>query len=180
MPRKIPTPAKRKKVTGNKALEVLAEVALQEQADRLTERQDNERRRQVALRQMIQQQQLERSKTERFQKVCDHLLGNHRRGVIPDKKRTALRRDELSDGASRIYCEKCRMEWRPGDTRKDIRRMENRDGFESKLAIYPNPTGVSYKDIRQVFYTFENARERTTRAFRIIQVEPDDSETEAA
>ena len=113
-------------------------------------------------------------KAERFQSLCDHLLGNHRIGVIPDYKRCGLHKDHLSNKAVRIYCGKCRFEWRPGDGPEFIFREQGERG-RVKL---PNPTRKSWKQINDFFYTFANANDLTSRAFRIERIEPEQVEEE--
>ena len=168
MPRKMQDP--------NDPMVILARAALQEQAERMEERNRKRQSREVALRQLHQTEQDEKRKRERFQGICDHLLGNHRIGVKPEKRRCALHKDYLSDKSVRIYCGKCRFEFKPGDQADSILRPN----AEGKLIKLPNPTHTSWRDINIFFYSFENSNDLTSRAFRIERVEPEDIESEEA
>jgi parvulin-like peptidyl-prolyl isomerase len=159
----------------NDPMVVLARIALQEQADKIETRNRERQSREVALRQMHEMEADERKKRERFQGLCDHLLGNHRIGVKPDKKRSALHKDYLSDKSVRIYCGKCRFDWQPGDRADFYFRLEN-----GKRIQRPNPTKTSWREINILFYSFENSNDLTSRAFRLERVEPEDIDSEEA
>ena len=154
---------------------VLARIALEEQAEKIAERQSKKRSREVALQQHYAQEADAAAKRARFQTVCDHLLGNHRIGVIPDVRRCALHRDTFSDKSVRIYCGKCRFEWKPGDRRDTIVRV---DGEGPKTL--PNPTKKSWREINNFFYSFANAKDLTSIAFRVERVEPERFEEDEA
>lgn len=149
-------------------VEVLAEATLADQARKIEEQQAKEKARQVALDQLHKEEQQNAAKVARFQSVCDHLLGNHRLGVVPDFKRCALHKNHFSDKSVRIYCGKCRFEWKPNTTREHYYVMVG-----DKLEAKPNPTKKGWRDINEFFYTFQNANELTTRAFRIERIEPE-------
>ena len=161
----------RKKVTDpNDPMAVLARVALEEQAEKAAERDNKKRAYAESLRQNQIQEADAADRAFRFQKVCDHLLGNHRIGVIPDVKRCALHRDTFSDKSVRMYCGKCRAEWKPGDTNTTLLRSE---GYPPRPIRLPNPTGKGWKAINDFFYTFSNSKDLTTIAFRIERTEPE-------
>jgi len=147
-------------------------VALEEQAEKAAERENKKRAKAEALKQHWAQETDAANKRARFQAVCDHLLGNHRIGVVPDVKRSALHKDYLSDKSVRIYCGKCRAEWKPGDTAEFFLR---RDG-QGPVKI-PNPTKKSWRDINLIFYSFANSKDLTSIAFRVermeSEIEPD-------
>ena len=155
---------------------VLARIALQEQAEKIEDRNRKRQSREVALKQMHQTELDARQKKERFQSMCDHLLGNHRVGVIPEKKRCALHKDYLSDKSVRIYCGKCRIEIHPGDTKEFLYTR----GADGKLVKSPNPSKTSWRDFNVLFYSFENSQDLTSRAFRIERIEPEDIDSEEA
>lgn len=148
---------------------VLANIMLQERADKIKEEQSKEASRQIRLKQQEEQENNRLANLFVRQKRCDHLLGNHRQGVTPDFKRTALRRDEFSDKTIRIYCEKCRGETHAGDTAQHWYQITG----QGRVAV-PNPWGKNYREMRDLFYSFSNAKDRTTRAFRIERVEPEE------
>ena len=159
-------PRKPKAVDPN---QVLANIMLQERADKIREDQAKEASRQIRLKQQEAQENDRLKNLFRRQQICDHLLGNHRQGVTPDFKRTALRRDEFSDKSIRIYCEKCRGETHAGDTAEFWYQITG----EGRVAV-ANPWKKSYREMRDLFYSFSNAKDRTTRAFRIERVEPEE------
>jgi hypothetical protein len=150
---------------------VLARIALEERAEKFMEKQRKKLSRDGALRQMHKQEKDASSKRERFQAVCDHLLGNHRIGVIPDIRRCALHKDHLSNKEVRIYCGKCRFEWHPGDKNSVYHVITGRGRVEK-----PNPTRKGWKAINDFLYSFSNSNDLTSRAFRIERVEPEEIE----
>lgn len=160
--------------TRRNAMEVLAEISLQERNDKIEENQRRARSREVALEQHRKTEKEKEIKLAKLQRICDHLLGNHRMGVVPERKRCGLHKDYLSDGSVRIYCGKCRFEWRPGDKAEFILRVDG----QGRMRKLPNPTAKSWRDINKFFYTFENATDLTSRAFRIVRVEPEDDEAD--
>lgn len=168
-------PRKKKMIDSNDPMQILADIALQEQADKALERQRKANSRDQALKQMKASEVDAETKRQRFQSVCDHLLGNHRMGVKPRDPKCALHKDYLSDRSVRVYCGKCRFEWHPGDKADRIVRMQG-DG----LKALPNPTRKSWREINEFFYSFENSTDLTSRAFRIERVEPEDIESEEA
>jgi hypothetical protein len=155
---------------------VLARIALQEQADKIEEKDRKKRSREQALKQMHQTEADEGARKARFQSICDHLLGNHRVGVIPERKRCALHKDYLSDKSVRLYCGKCRIEMHPGDTAEFLFTR----AADGTLIKTPNPTRKSWREMNQYFYSFENSADLTSRAFRIERVEPEDIDSEEA
>jgi hypothetical protein len=167
----------RKKIQDpNDPMAVLARVALEDQAEKIREKQSKQRSRDIALQQMNKTEHDERARQFRFQAICDHLLGNHRMGVIPEKKRCALHKDYLSDKSVRIYCGKCRIEMHPGDTAEWLFSK----GPLGEVVKMPNPTKKSWREMNQYFYSFENSSDLTSRAFRIERVEPEDIDSEEA
>jgi hypothetical protein len=166
----------RKQQDPNDPMEILARIALQEQADKIEEKNRKTQSREVALKQMRQTEAENWARAFRFQSICDHLLGNHRMGVIPEKKRSALHKDYLSDKSVRIYCGKCRFETHPGDTTEFLFTRT----ADKTLVKMPNPTKKSWREINQYFYSFENSQDLTSRAFRIERVEPEDIDSEEA
>ena len=159
MPRKIVNE------DGETAQEVLARIMLEERAEKAEEKARSKAAKAIALAQHEAQEKSAAEKRARFQKFCDHLLGNHRIGVIPTHRMCALHKDYLSDKSVRMYCGKCRMEWKPGDQAIYIVR----DGMK-----LPNPSGKSWKQINEFFYSFPNSQDLTSRAFRIERVEPEE------
>ena len=160
----------------NDPMAVLARIALQEQADKIEEKNRKNQSREVALRQMHKTEADEAARRFRFQAICDHLLGNHRMGVVPEKKRSALHKDYLSDKSVRLYCGKCRFETHPGDTAEHLFKRD----VLGNVTKSPNPTKKSWREMNQYFYSFENANDLTSRAFRIERVEPEDIDSEEA
>ena len=158
----------------NDPMAVLARIALEEQAEKAAERENKKRSKAVALAQHREQEADAGRKAARFQAVCDHLLGNHRIGVIPERRRCALHKDYLSDKSVRIYCGKCRFDWHPGDRAEFIVRIH---GLGPKRL--PNPTKKGWREINEFFYSFENSKDLTSRAFRIERVEPEQFDDEA-
>jgi hypothetical protein len=167
-------PRRQKIQDPNDPMAVLARVALEDQAEKIREKQSRAKSREVALQQMHKTEADDWARKFRFQAICDHLLGNHRVGVIPEKKRCALHKDYLSDKSVRIYCGKCRIEMHPGDTAEFL-FIRNADGVLVKM---PNPTKKSWREMNQYFYSFENSSDLTSRAFRIERVEPEDIDSE--
>jgi hypothetical protein len=164
----IPSKAKRpRKPKAEDPMTTLARISLEERAEKSAEAQRKKQGQEVALAQLHQQEANDRARAARIQRVCDHLLGNHRVGVIPQTKRCGLHKDYLSDKSVRIYCGKCRFDWKPGDRSEYIIRHGER---------IPNPTRQSWKQINEFFYSFENSRDLTSRAYRIERVEPEDSD----
>jgi len=168
-------PRKKKIQDQNDPTAIIARIALEEQAEKAESRNRQKRSREVALEQMRQTEREEAARKARFQAICDHLLGNHRVGVVPEKKRCALHKDYLSDKSVRIYCGKCRFDWRPGDKADQIVREDG-----NGRVVLPNPTRKSWREINQFFYSFENSADLTSRAFRIERVEPEDIDSEEA
>jgi hypothetical protein len=158
----------------NDPMVVLARIALQEQAEKIEEKNRKRQSREQALRQIHKTEEDERARKQRFQSMCDHLLGNHRIGVVPERKRCALHKDYLSDKSVRIYCGKCRMEWHPGDSKEFVYVR----GAENRLIKSANPSKTSWREINVIFYSFENSNDLTSRAFRIERVEPEDIDSE--
>jgi hypothetical protein len=163
-------PRKKAAIDPNEPMAILARVALEEQAEKAAERDNKKRLRAETLRQHVIQEEDAYQKRVRFQRVCDHLLGNHRVGVIPEKRRCALHKDTFSDKSVRIYCGKCRAEWKPGDTASILLRTE---GYPPRPIRLPNPTGKGWKGINDFFYSFESAKDLTSIAFRVERVEPE-------
>ena len=161
-------PRKQKQYDPNDPMAILARISLEKQAEELQERENKKRSRTEALRQHNITEEEAARRRAAFQRVCDHLLGNHRVGVIPRNRHCALHKDTFSDKSVRIYCGKCRFEWRPGDKRAIIFRRDGQGPVQ-----LPNPTGKNWKDINDFFYSFENANDLTSRAFRIERVEPE-------
>lgn len=151
--------------TVNDSNAILAQALLEEREEKRQEKENAKRAKEVALAQIHQTERENEAKAARMQSVCDHLLGNHRIGVIPNRKACALHKDYFSDKSVRIYCGKCRAEWHPGD-KSDL---WFKDG-----AWAANPTKKSWRQINEYFYSFENSKDLTSRAFRIEQVEPED------
>lgn len=167
---------KTKEQDPNDPMVVLARIALQEQAEKMEERSNKRRSRELALQQIHKTETDQRRKQEKFQSLCDHLLGNHRIGVNPTIRRCALHKDYLSDKSVRIYCSKCRFEWRPGDKATVILRSLP-SGEKGQFA---NPTRMAWREINIFFYSFENSNDLTSRAFRLERVEPEDIDSEEA
>jgi hypothetical protein len=159
----------------NDPMAILARIALEDQAEKADDRNRKKRSRDVALSQMHRSELENRSKSERFQGICDHLLGNHRVGVKPRDPKSALHKHYQSDKSLRIYCSKCRFDWYPGDKADKIVRLRG-DG----LVTLPNPSHKSWKEINEFFYSFENSADLTTRAFRLERVELEDIDSEEA
>ena len=161
------------------ALEILAASTLRKQQKEFEEAEAKERSRQQAMEQMHKTERDNAAKQARFQGVCDHLAGSHRIGVVPRNKICALHRDELSNKQIRVYCTKCRFEWKPGDTKEFIIRGIGpvQEGRKQKL---PNPTRLGWRDVLKLHFSFEDAMERTSRAFRIEQIEPETIDSEEA
>lgn len=172
-------PRKPRIVDPNDPMAVLARIALQEQADKIEEKQNKKRSQEQALKQHEQtEKQKELSDLQRA-KLCDHLLGNHGVGVVPDIRRSALNKNTLSSKEVYIRCQKCRWEWRPNDTAQLSHRWEGGEGTaERKLVAFPNPTKMGWNQINKFFYSFKNANDLTSRAFRIERVEPETFEDE--
>src|SRR5271154_4577306 len=166
----------RKRNDPNDPMVVLARIALQEQAEKIDERNRKRQSREIALKQMHQTELDAKQKREWFQGMCDHLLGNHRVGVVPEKRRCALHKDYLSDRSVRIYCGKCRIEVHPGDTKEFIYTRE----ASGVLVKSANPSKTSWREFNVLFYSFENSQDLTSRAFRIERVEPEDIDSEEA
>ena len=162
--------ARKKQIDPNDPMAVVARAMLAKEARELEAEENKRRSQQEALRQNEIQEKDADEKRARFQKVCDHLLGNHRVGVIPDVRRCALHKDTFSDKSVRIYCGKCRAEWKPGDTNTTLLRSE---GYPPRPIKVPNPTGKGWKAINDFFYSFANAKDLTTIAFRVERVEPE-------
>jgi hypothetical protein len=156
-------------------MEVLARIALQEQADKIAEKQAKASARQRALDEIKKADANETDRRRRAQSRCDHLLGSHKVGVKPREPKCGLHKDYLSDKSVRVYCCKCRFEWRPGDRRDFILRRTGRG-----LVKQPNPTKKSWVDINRFFYEFENSADLTSKAFRLERVEPETIESEEA
>jgi hypothetical protein len=152
---------------------ILARLALEERAEKLAERDNQKRSRAEALRQHNITEAQAALNRAAFQRICDHLLGNHKVGVTPRYRFCALHKDTFSDRSVRIYCGKCRFEWHPGDKRAKIFRVDGSGPVE-----LPNPTGQNWSDINKFFYSFENSNDLTSRAFRIERVEPEYVEEE--
>jgi hypothetical protein len=163
---------RKKRIPANDPMSILAEATLQDQAEKRLEKENKKRAREVALKQMKAAEDDAASRQARLQKICDHLLGNHRIGVKPRFPMSALHKDYLSDKTVRIYCGKCRAEWHPGDTAEF---MYTRGAVIMKSV---NHTGKSWKEINEFFYSFENAADLTSRAFRLERVEPENIDME--
>ena len=160
----------------NDPMVILSRVALEEQAEKIAEKNRKKMSRDQALLQNRRAEDDKAARDRRMQSICDHLLGSHRIGVVPEKRRCALHKDYLSDKSVRIYCGKCRIEVHPGDT-KEILYVR---GAEDKMVQMPNPSKWSWRDFNHFFYSFENSNDLTSRAFRLERVEPEDIESEEA
>ena len=169
----------RRKIAADDPLQILAASTLRKQQKELEEAEAKERSRQQAIEQMHRTERDNALRRARFQAVCDHLAGSHRIGVVPRHKICALHRDELSNKRIRVYCTKCRFEWRPGDTADFIIRGIG-PVEEGKTQKLPNPTRLGWRDVLKLHFSFEDAMERTSRAFRIEQVEPETIDSEEA
>ena len=129
---------------------VLARIALEERAEKIQEKQSKARANKIALDQHYTQEDNAAKRRARFQAVCDHLAGNHAVGVVPDIRRCALHKHTYSSKLARIYCDKCRFEWRPGDRPDHIIRV---DGEGPKRL--PNPTKMGWTEIAIFLYLQE-------------------------
>lgn len=167
---------RKKAANPNDPMAILARIALEEQAEKANQRVSKEKSRDHALKQMHDTEREKDRRQRQLQKSCDHLLGSHRTGVIPQNRRCALHKDYLSDKSVRMYCGKCRFDWLPGDKSDFIMR---KDGT-GKFIKLPNPTGKSWREINDFFYSFENSNDLTSRACRLERVEPEDVESEEA
>lgn len=169
----------RRTIAADDPLAILAASTLRKQQKELEEAESKERARQQAMEQMHKTERDNAAKQARFQAVCDHLLGTHRIGVKPRNPMCALRRDELSNKRIRMYCPKCRFEWLPGDTKEFIIRGIG-PVQEGRMQKLPNPTKLGWRDVLKLHFSFEDAMERTSRAFRIEQIEPETIDSEEA
>jgi hypothetical protein len=170
---KMPKKKKRKRVARVKPEgpnDILARLALEDRAEKINEKRRKEESRQRSLDQFHLTERTERNRWARFQARCDHLLGTHRIGVNPTQRHCALHKNYYSNKTVRIYCGKCRFEWLPGDKKDRIIRFHGERG----MVELRNPSGKSWREINEFFYSFENANDLTTRAFRIERVEPED------
>jgi hypothetical protein len=166
----VPKRKRAKRPRKERSNDVLARLALEDRAEKINEKRRKEESRQRSLEQIHLTERTERNKWARFQRRCDHLLGTHRIGVIPSQRHCALHKNYYSNKTVRIYCGKCRFEWLPGDKSDVIIRFHGELG----MVKLPNPSGKSWRQINELFYSFENANDLTTRAFRIERVEPED------
>ena len=169
-------PRKPRVLDENDPMTILARVALEEQAEKAMERQNKKRAQEAALAQNEAQEKDAARKLAQFQAVCDHLLGNHRIGVIPDVRRCALHRHTFSDKTVVLRCHKCRAVWKPGDSATFLLRTE---GYPPRPIKVPNPTKKGWKAINDFFYSFGNAKELTSICFRMERVEPERIEEDA-
>jgi hypothetical protein len=165
----------------NDPMVILARVALEEQAEKARERENKKRSQEQALRQHESTEKARELSDAQRARFCDHLLGNHGIGVIPDIRRCALNKHTLSSTEIYMRCQKCRFEWRPDDTDKVWHRWEGGEGSpERKRVGLPNPTNMGWIKINNFLRTFRNANDLTSRAFRIERVEPEIVEQEEA
>lgn len=172
-------PRKPRIVDPNDPMAVLARIALQEQAEKIQEKENKKRSQQQALRQHEETERAKDASDLQRARLCDHLLGNHGVGVIPDVRRCALNKHQLSSKEIYIRCQKCRFEWRPDDTVKLWHRWEGGEGSpERRRVAYPNPTGMGWNAINKFLYSFRNSADLTSRAFRIERIEPETFEEE--
>jgi hypothetical protein len=155
---------------------VLARLLLEDRAKKAEAEQTRETQRQRALDDLHRTEVNAENTRRSIQKRCDHLLGNHRMGVKPRDPKCALHKDYLSDKSVRIYCGKCRIEVHPGDTKEFL---FSRDG-QNRIVKTPNPCNWGWKEFNEFFYSFENATDLTSRAFRLERVEPETIEDEEA
>lgn len=169
-------PRKPKAVDPNDSNAVLASLLLEDRAKKIEAEKNTEIQRQRRLADLHRTEQEGDARVRSIQKRCDHLLGNHRMGVKPRDPKCALHKDYLSDKSVRLYCGKCRIEVHPGDTKEFL---YSRDG-QNQLVKTPNPCGWSWVDFNNFFYSFENATDLTSRAFRLERVEPETIESEEA
>jgi hypothetical protein len=166
-------------VDSSNAMEILARIALEDQAEKILDKKAKQSARDAALLAFHKTEE-DKAKSD-FAKAaaCDHLLGNHRRGVRPRHLMCALHKGHLSNKTVRIYCGKCRFEWHPGDKVDIYYAWEGPEGTpERKRVAKPNPTKKGWREINEFFYSFENAEDLTSRAFRIERVEPEDLDAE--
>jgi hypothetical protein len=161
------------------ALTAIAETLLGERQQKLDDAASKERSRQYALKTLHATEASEREKRAAFQRVCDHLLGNHRIGVKPRDPMSALHKHYECDDTVRIHCSKCRWDWYPGDGKKLVERPTGDVSF-GQTEVVENPTGKSWRDINKIFYEFANANELTSRAFQMKRSDPMTIEKEEA
>jgi hypothetical protein len=174
-------PRKARMIDPNDPMVILARVALEEQAEKATERQNKKRSQEQALKQHEATEKARDLSDAQRARFCDHLLGNHGIGVIPDRRFCGLNKHTLSSKEHYVRCQKCRFEWRPDDTDKVWPRWEGGEGSpERKRVGLPNPTNMGWAKINRFLHTFGNANDLTSRAFRIERVEPETFEDEEA
>ena len=155
---------------------IIARLMMEDQAEKLDEKNRKKRSRDMALEQMQSSEKEKQARDARLQAICDHLLGNHKIGVKPRYPRSALHYDQLSNAAVRIYCQKCRFEWCPGDQDEFIFRRHPEGHWVKSV----NPTRTSWLKMREFFFTFDNANDLISRAFRMEKMEPEDPILEEA
>lgn len=166
-------PRKKREMDPNDPMAIIAQSMLADQADKVAERENKKRQKNEAIRQNQIQEDDKATKAARMQRVCDHLLGNHKIGVVPDVRRSHLHMHRLSDASVYIYCGKCRAKWMPGDTREHFKRVDGQGPI-----LVPNPTRMGWNDIRKFFYTFPNAKDLTSIAFRVERLDPEDMDVD--
>lgn len=119
------------------AQEIMAEIMMQERAEKLAK--DQAAKASYAAK-LATRQRTDASlaaKEERTYANCDHLQGNHKRGEIPQRKVSALNHHTFHNKVARYHCTKCGFKWYKQDTKKTLLRNGKK---------VPNPTKMSYAD----------------------------------
>jgi hypothetical protein len=151
---------------GKSANEILAELMLEERREKQQAKQDAaDKKKAAAERQMALEAQQDKDRNSK-QGACDHLMGNHVRGrERPSREIPDLSLHTYSSGRSRIKCNRCRFEWRPKDSKKNIFR----DG-----KTLPNPTGQGWKEMYEKVIQNSNLGNKPSRAFRLVKIEQEE------
>jgi len=143
------------------ATDILAEIALEERAEKIqAARQEKDRYNAALARRMSQDAELTKNKTTRMAN-CDHLQGNHKPGEMPFRELPHLSKHTFQDNRTRIHCNKCNFNWFPGDTNETIFRADHA-GMKQEL---PNPTGMGWKEVNKMVTRFQSVSNKPSRAF---------------
>lgn len=150
------------------ATQILAELMLEEKAEKVKAAQD--------AKALLEKKNKQRIKTDaekfanelRRQGNCDHLQGNHKIGEAPFREIGALSMHTFQDASSRIRCNKCGFKWYPKDTVEFLPPNKVR----GNTAPIANPTGMSWTDAYKMCMKFKNLGNKPSTGFITMNVSP--------
>jgi hypothetical protein len=154
------------KKTEKTATDILAEIALEERAEKIQAARDVKARLSEATERRKASEKVQFSTQLRVWQNCDHLQGNHRPGEMPFKEISHLSLHTYHDNVRRIRCNKCGFIWHPGDTAEFY--FVWRDG-KSTGEKRENPTGIGWKEAYKTVQRFSTIGNKPSRGFITVQ-----------